>query len=103
MEGSVIIFPVEHLVVVVFSGAFDPLVLRLDEPVPLRPARILLFHVPLLIRVSLLEPYQLVQISQHVYEYAGLLPFGQKVIQSKLDVVLRPQKVNPINLTNNYI
>ena len=60
LEVSVVVFPIEHFVVIVLGGALDPLVLGLDEPVPLRPAWVLLFHVPLFVGVSLLEPYQLV-------------------------------------------
>lgn len=80
VEGSVVVFPVQDLVVVVFGGVLDSLVLWLDEPVPLCPAGVLLLQVALFVGVSLLEADQFVEVCEHVNEDAGLLAFRQKVV-----------------------
>ena len=79
-KSSVIIFPVEHFVVVILCGALDSFVLGFNESVPFGPAWILLFEISLFIGVPLLIADKLIEVCEHVDEDTGFLAFSQKIV-----------------------
>jgi hypothetical protein len=86
---SVIMLPIEHLpAFLILLRTLYSAVLRLHEPVPLGPLRILHLHVPLLVGVPLFEPNQLVEIRQHVDEDAALDLALVEVFEGELDAVV---------------
>lgn len=81
-------FPVKHLpALIILLRTLNPAILRLHKPIPISPVRILHLHIPILIRIPLLEPDQLIQIRQHVDEHAAIRLPLQEILESELDAV----------------
>lgn len=81
LHYSLIVLPVEDfLALLVLPHILDSLVLWLHESVPLRPLGMLCFLVLLLVRVTLVECHQLVQVREEVYEQTALLTLPEEVL-----------------------
>lgn len=81
-------FPVEHLpALIILLRTLNPAILGLHKPIPISPVRVLHLHIPILIRIPLLEPDQLVKIRQHIDEHTAIRLPLQEIFESKLDTI----------------
>ena len=82
-------------------GTLNSSILRLNEAVPLGPARVLILYVPLLVGIPVLEAYQLVEVSQHIYKHSYVGLSLQEVLQCELDAIFRFEEI--YHLTNDVL
>lgn len=80
---SLIIIPVDLFILVLVKSLQFP-ILRFDKSVPLRPIGMFASESSVLVRLTLIECYCLVQICQLVYENSYFLWNRQEILQSEL-------------------
>lgn len=79
----------------------NPSVLRLHEPIPFSPLRILHLHAPLLIGVPLLEADEFVEVCEHIDENTAVSPPLEEVFESELNAVFGFEEID--HLADNVL
>jgi len=88
-------FPVENLSsFVIFLSTLDSSIFWFNKPVPISPIWVFHLHVPLLVRISLLETDKFVEVSEHVNEDATVYLSGEEVLKGEVNAVFFLEDVN---------
>ena len=91
---SLVILPVYHLLLpLVLIHCLHSLVLRLHEPIPRCPIRVLVLECFVLIGVALVICQHFIQVCQSVNENSDFLWSFKEVLQSKLQAIFGFQQI----------